>query len=49
MALELAKSIAPPTPWPTRIPMIQSAPPEPFSGVTKRRIEKAVKTAKPRL
>ncbi len=49
IALELANSIAPPTPCPTRMPMIHSAPPEPFSGVTASRIENSVKTAKPRL
>jgi hypothetical protein len=49
IALELANSIAPPTPWPTRIPIIHRAPPPPLSGVAARRIENRVKTAKPRL
>ena len=49
MADELAKSIAPPTPWPTRMTMSQIAPAVPVSQVTARRTEKAVNTAKPRL
>jgi len=49
MADELAKSMAPPTPWPTRMVMSQIAPWVPLSQVTARRTEKAVKTAKPRL
>jgi hypothetical protein len=49
MAEELAKSMAPPTPWPMRMPMSQSAPVEPWSQVMESRIEKTVKTAKPRL
>ncbi len=49
IALELANSIAPPMPCPTRIPISHSAPAAPDSGVTKSRIENAVNTAKPRL
>ena len=49
MAVELANSIAPPTPWNTRMTMIQMAPAGPVSQVTESRIENTVKTAKPRL
>ncbi len=49
MAEELAKSMAPPTPWPTRMVINQMAPAVPVSHVTARRTEKTVKTAKPRL
>ena len=49
MAEELAKSMAPPTPWPTRIPMSHRAAGVPVSQVTASRREKAVKTMKPRL
>ena len=49
MADELAKSMAPPTPWPIRMVMSQMAPAVPVSQVTASRTEKAVKTAKPRL
>ena len=49
MAEELAKSMAPPTPWPIRMPMSQTAAAGPCSQVTESRIEKTVKTAKPRL
>jgi hypothetical protein len=49
MAEELAKSIAPPTPWPIRMPMSQTAAPGPCIQVTESRMEKTVKTAKPRL
>ena len=49
IADELAKSMAPPTPWPMRMAMSQMAPALPVRGVTARRIENAVKTAKPRL
>ena len=49
MAEELAKSIAPPTPWPTRITISQMAPAVPVSQVTASSTEKAVNTAKPRL
>ena len=49
IAAEFANSIAPPKPWPTRIRISHSPPAEPFSQVTDRRIEKTVKTAKPRL
>ena len=49
MADELAKSIAPPTPWPIRIVMSQIAPAVPVSQVTASSTEKTVNTAKPRL
>ena len=49
IAEELAKSMAPPTPWPTRITINQMAPAVPDSHVTANRSEKVVKTAKPRL
>ncbi len=43
----LANTIAPPTPWPTRMKMSQSAPDEPWSQLTDNRTENAEKTAKP--
>ncbi len=49
IALELANSIAPPTPWPTRIPISHSAPALPLNGVANSRIENSVNTANPRL
>ena len=49
IALELANSIAPPIPCPTRIPIIHSAAAPPVSGVTASRTENPVNTAKPRL
>ena len=49
IALEFANSSAPPTPCPTRIRISQSAPALPCIQVTESRIEKTVKTAKPRL
>jgi hypothetical protein len=49
IAAEFANSIAPPTPWPTRIRISQSAPALPCSHVTESSTEKSVKTAKPRL
>ena len=49
MAEELAKSMAPPTPCPTRMVISQMAPAGPVSHVTASRIEKTVNTAKPRL
>ena len=49
IAEELAKSMAPPTPWPIRIEINHKAPAVPWSQVTARRREKTVKTAKPRL
>ena len=49
MAEELAKSMAPPTPWPTRIPMSHRAAGVPVSQVTASSSENAVKTMKPRL
>ena len=49
MAEELANSMAPPTPWPTRMAISQIAPAVPVSHVTASRREKAVKTMKPRL
>ncbi len=49
MAEELAKSMAPPTPWPTRMVISQMAADVPVNHVTASRIEKVVKTAKPRL
>ena len=47
--MELANRNAPPTPWKIRMTMIHSAPAVPVSQVTDSRIEKIVKTAKPRL
>ncbi len=49
MAEELAKSMAPPTPWPMRMAMSQMAAGVPVSQVTARRTENAVKMTKPRL
>jgi hypothetical protein len=49
IALEFAKSSAPPTPWNTRMMMIHRTPGTPVRKVTESRIEKAVKMAKPRL
>ena len=49
IAVELANRNAPPTPWNTRMMMIHNAPGTPVSQVTESRIEKSVKTAKPRL
>ena len=49
MALELAKMKAPPTPWPTRIRMIQRAADAPVIHVTDSSTEKTVKMAKPRV
>ena len=49
IALEFAKRSAPPTPWPTRIRISQSAAVVPCIHVSERRTENAVKTAKPRL
>ena len=49
IALELANRNAPPTPCPSRIRMIHSAPCVPVIQVTDSRIEKSVKIAKPRL
>ena len=49
MAEELAKSMAPPTPCPTRMAMSQSAAAGPVIHVIARRTENTVNTAKPRL
>jgi hypothetical protein len=49
IAVELAKSIEPPTACTRRQPMIHSAAPPPEPGVSANAIEDAVKTAKPRL
>ena len=49
MAVELANRHAPPTPWNTRMTMIQIAPAGPVSQVTDSRMENRVNTAKPRL
>ena len=49
IAEEFAKSMAPPTPCPTRIAISQMAAGVPVSQVTARRRENAVKTMKPRL
>ncbi len=49
MAEELAKSMAPPTPWPTRMVMSHNAPAGPVSHVIESKIENRVNTAKPRL
>ena len=49
IALEFAKSSAPPTPWPTRIRISQSAAALPCIQEIVSRIENTVKTAKPRL
>ena len=47
IAEEFANRNAPPTPWPTRITIIQSAPAPPCIHVTDRSTEKTVKIAKP--
>ena len=49
IALELANSIAPPTPCSARMMISHIAPELPFIQVTASMIEKKVKTAKPRL
>ncbi len=49
IAVELANRNAPPTPWKTRMMMIHKTPGTPVRNVTDSRIEKTVKTAKPRL
>ena len=49
MAEELAKSMAPPTPCPTRMAMSHSAAAGPVSQVIESRTENRVNTAKPRL
>ena len=49
IALEFANKRDAPMPWPTRIRISQIAPALPCIHVTDSRIEKAVKTAKPRL
>ncbi len=49
MADELAKSMAPPMPCPTRMVISHRAPDEPCSHVIERRMENAVNTAKPML
>jgi hypothetical protein len=49
MAMELAISRAPPTPWTMRSPISSSAPAEPTSGVKARAIEARVKIRKPAL
>ena len=49
IAVELANSMAPPTPWTNRQPMIQSAPPAPSSGSMASSTELTRKTTKPRL
>ena len=49
IAEEFANRNAPPTPWPSRIMTIHSAPWVPVIQVTDSSTEKTVKTAKPRL
>ena len=49
MALEFAKTRAPPTPCPMRITISQSAPSVPCIHVTESSTEKRVNTANPRL
>jgi hypothetical protein len=49
IAAEFANSIAPPTPWITRMAISQMAADAPDIHVTDSRIEPTVKTAKPRL
>jgi hypothetical protein len=49
IALEFASSMAPPTPWPTRMTISHSAPLVPVIHVTVNSTEKTVKTRKPRL
>ncbi len=49
IALELANTMAPPTPWKIRTTISQIAPSVPDIQVTVRRSEKNVKRAKPRL
>ena len=47
IAFEFAKRNAPPTPWPTRMKMIHSAPAGPVIQVTASRMEKTVNMPKP--
>jgi hypothetical protein len=49
MAVELAISMAPPTPWTTRSRMISTAASGPVPNTVARRIEPTVNTRKPRL
>jgi hypothetical protein len=49
MAFALANTMAPPTPWNTRMTMSQMAPSVPDIQVTVSSREKKVNTAKPRL
>ena len=49
IAVELANSIAPPTPWTMRMTMISIAPAAPLLGTTAQPIEPIVKIRKPRL
>ena len=49
MAAELANSIAPPTPWKTRMTMRKMAPDAPVIQVIESTREKNVNRAKPRL
>jgi hypothetical protein len=49
MAMELAISRAPPTPWTIRSAISPSAAAEPTPGVKARTMEAAVKTRKPAL
>ena len=49
IAVELAKSIAPPMPWTRRQPMIQRAPAEPVNGSRASSTELRKKIRKPRL
>ena len=47
MAEELAKSMAPPTPWPIRMPISQMAPAGPCIQVTESRIENSGEDGEP--
>ena len=47
MAVELANSMAPPTPWTSRQRMSHSAPPPPASGSSANATEPIVKTTNP--
>ena len=49
MALELANSNAPPTPWKSRSTMIHRTPGTPVMKLADNRMEKKVNTANPRL
>jgi hypothetical protein len=49
IAVELAITRAPPTPWTIRRPIRVSAPEDPWAGTTASRIDEMVNTSRPRL